>query len=154
MFTNKNHEFRNRRWPQFRCPLCEVLKQMPKYLKLSGRNSKTFVLEWGVDLFTQQAPKSIASPYITCYRSPTRYQINFFQKNLRSSGIERSYGSLHTVKNGRLLFRNSITSLVATSYLQAQHETYGKRSRARTLMICKWDANDIHERKRPLYAKL
>ena len=127
---------------------------MPKYLKLSGRKSKTFVLQRGVDFFTQQAPKSTASPCISCYRSPIRDLINFFQKNLWSRGIERSDESLHTVKNDRLLFRKSITSLAATSWLMAQYKTYGKRSRARALMICKWDKNDIHERKWLQCAKL
>ena len=138
MFTNKNHELRNRRCPLFLSRLCEVLQQMPRHLKLSGRRSKTFVLERGVDFFTQQAPKSTASPCISCYRSPIHDQINFFQKNLWSRGIERSDESFHTVKNNRLLFRKLITSLVATSWLMAQYKMYGKRSCARTLMICKW----------------
>ena len=154
MFTNKNHEFRNRRWPLFPSQLREVLQQIPKYLKLSGRKSKTFVLERSVDIFTQQAPKSTASPCISCYRSPTHDQVNFFQKNLWSRGIERSDESLHTVKNNCLLFRKSITSLVATSWLIIQYKTYGKRSRASALMRCKWDANDIHERKQLPCVKL
>ena len=111
---------------------------MPKYLKLSGRKSKTFVLERGVNFFTQQAT---ATPCISCYRSPIRDQINFFQKNLWSRCIERSDESLHTVNNDRPLFRKSITSLVVTSWLMAQYKTYGKRSRARALLMqirCKW----------------
>ena len=61
MFTNKNYEFQNRRWLLFLPRLHEVLQQMPKPLKLSGRKSKTFILEQGVDFFTQQAPKSTAN---------------------------------------------------------------------------------------------
>ena len=117
MFTNKSHKFRNRRWPLFLSRLLEVLQQMPRYLKLSGRKSKTFVLERGVDFFTQQAPKSTASPCISCYRSPICYQINFFQKNLWSRGIERSGESLYIVKNDHLLFCKSIASLVSTSWI-------------------------------------
>ena len=123
-------------------------------MRLSGRSFKTVVLERGVDLFAQQAPQSTVSPCISCYRSPTRNQINFFRKNLWSRGIELSDESTYTVKKDRLLFRNSIISLVATSYLMAQYKTYGNGSRARPLMICKWDANNIHERKRPRYAKM
>ena len=145
MFTNKNNEFWNRRRPLFLSWLCEVLQQMPKYLKPSGWKSQPFVLEKGVDFLTQQAPKSTASPYISCYCSPICDHINFFQKNLRSRGIERSDESLHTVKNDHLLFCKLITSLVATSQLMAQCKIHGKRSRACALMICKWDANDIHE---------
>ena len=44
MFTNKNHEFWNRRWPLFLSRLRDVLQQMPKYLKLSGRKSKPVFL--------------------------------------------------------------------------------------------------------------
>ena len=115
-----------------------------------AKASESSYLEKGVKpLFLSKVslnkpPKSIVT---SCYRSPICDQINFFQKNLWSGGIERSDKSLHTVKNDRLLFHKSITSLVATRWLMAQYKTYGKRSRARTLMICKWDANDIHERK-------
>ena len=152
MFTNKNHELQNRRWPLFLSRLREVLQQMPKHLKLSGRRSKTFILEWGVDFFTQQAPNlQLRTPYISCYRSPIHDQINFFQRNLWSGGIECFDESLHTVKNNRLLFCKSITSLVATHWLMAQYKTHGKRSRARVLMIWKWYENDLHELP---YAKL
>ena len=56
--------------------------------------------------------------------------------------------------NCRLLFRKLISSFLAASCLTAQYKTYGERACARSLMICELDANHIHERKRPLYAKL
>ena len=44
---------------------------MLEYLKLSRRMDKRLVLERGVDLCAQQAPKSTANSCISCYFSPT-----------------------------------------------------------------------------------
>ena len=125
---------------------------MLEYMKLS-RSVKSLDLECGIDLFDQPATESTASSCMSCYCSPTSIQIHFSQMNLWSRGIERSDESLLTAISDRLLLRKTISSYLATSCLIAQYKTYGARSRAGVLMICKLDANDIHERKQPIYVK-
>ena len=119
-------------------------------MKLSRRTVKSHDLERAISVFAQQAT---ASSCISCYCSPTGNQIHFSQINLWSIGVEHSDESLLTSINDRLLPWKMISSCLATSCLIAQYKTYGEQSRAHTLMICKWDANDIHKRKRPISAK-
>ena len=74
--------------------------------------------------------------------------------NLWSRDIECSDELLLTGITDCLLFQKAISSCLATSCLIAQYKTYGAWSRAHALMIYKWDADDIHEWKRLIYAKL
>ena len=122
-------------------------------MKLSRRTIKSLDLECDINLFNQQASESTASSYISCYHSPISIQIHFSQMNLWSRGIERSDEWLLTAISDHLLLRKTIGSYLATSCLITQYKTYGTRSHAGTLIICKLDANDIYERKRPIYAK-
>ena len=126
---------------------------MLEYMKLSRRTVKSLDLECGIDLFNQQASESTAISCISYYRSPTSVQIHFSQMNLWSRGIERSDESLLTAISDHLLLRKMVSSYLATSCLIAQYKTYGARSHAGALMICKLDANDICEWKWPIYAK-
>ena len=112
--------------------------------------SRTVDLEHGIYLFDQQASESTASWRISCYRSSTSVQIHFSQMNLWSRGIESSDQSLLTVINDCLPFQKPISSYLATSSLIAQYKTYGAWLRACVLMICKLNANDIHEWKQPI----
>ena len=73
--------------------------------------------------------------------------------NLWSRGIEHSDESLPTAINDCLLLWKTISSCLATSCLIVHYKAYGARSRACALMIGKWDANDIPEWKRLIYAK-
>ena len=70
-------------------------------------------------------------------------------------GIKHSDESLLTAINDRLLFQKSISSFLTANCLVVQYKYYGEQSHACALItLYKWDANDIHEQKQPLYAKL
>ena len=115
---------------------------MLEYLKLSRRMARSLVLERGIDLCAQQAPKSSTSSCISCYRSPASDQIHFFQMNLWSRGIKRSDESLLTAINYRLLLRKSISSFLAA---QLPHRSIQNIWKASTCTLvndmqirCKW----------------